>query len=116
MTNYFENCQKIVDKWRQEGPMLLEPQKSLSPNTGNLVGLKREREDRGGGIERPVGEELSDPHGIYLFKDRKTILKYFKPNFLPPYDTKESRAIIENVLSKTWNEETLSWVKHEWCN
>jgi hypothetical protein len=105
MMNYFENCQNVVDKWRQEGPMLLESQKSQSPNIGNF-----------GEIKIPIGEELSDPYGIYLFKDRKTILKYFKPNFLPPYDTKENRKIIENVLSQTWNEETLSWVKHEWCN
>lgn len=105
MINYFANCQNVVNKWRQEGPMLLEPQQSKSPNIANF-----------GEVDVPIGEELSDPYGIYLFKDRKTILKYFKPTFLPPYDTVEKRKIIENVLSKTWNEETLSWVKHDWCN
>ena len=55
-------------------------------------------------------EEIESPHGVYLFKDRKTILNYFSPNFLPPYNTDEKRKIIEKYLSKTWNEEKLKWI------
>ena len=55
-------------------------------------------------------EEFENPYGVYLFKDRKTILNYFPPNFLPPYNTDEKRKIIKKILSKTWDEEKLIWI------
>ena len=61
-------------------------------------------------INNKINEnELKNPNGVYLFKDRKTILNYFQPNFFPPYNTKEKRKIIEKVLSRTWDEKKLFW-------
>ena len=45
----------------------------------------------------------------YLFRHRNDIVEYFPPNFHPPYDTPEKRAIITAVLSRQWDEHTLSW-------
>jgi len=47
--------------------------------------------------------------GIWLFTDRENITHFFKPNFLPPYDTPEKMQIILDVLKEEWDEETLSW-------
>lgn len=74
--------------------------------------------------EAPVTEEIdvvpvfedsvkSDPKdchsGIWLFTDRENITHFFKPTFLPPYDTPEKRKIIFDVLKEEWHEPTLSW-------
>jgi len=91
---YFSHCDEVVRTWRLQGPQLLEPETDPS-QPGYPVD--------------PVDNELTEPHGVYLFKDRNTIIKYFAPNFHPPYDTPEKRAIIQRVLSKTWDETTLSW-------
>lgn len=63
---------------------------------------------------QPLDDENVHPYGIYLFKDRKTIIKYFKPNFFPPYNDEGKRKIIENVLSKTWDETNMKWVDAEY--
>jgi hypothetical protein len=47
--------------------------------------------------------------GIWLFTDRENITHFFKPNFLPPYDTPEKKRIILDVLREEWDEKTLSW-------
>jgi len=47
--------------------------------------------------------------GIWLFTDRENITHFFKPNFLPPYDTPEKKKIILDVLREEWDEKTLSW-------
>jgi hypothetical protein len=87
MQQYFRNCQNIVRNWHKQGPMLIEPPEPYDKSTSGS--------------------------GCYLFKDRNTIVRYFKPNFLPPYDTEEKRNIIGMILSKTWDDDTLSWVKSE---
>jgi hypothetical protein len=52
----------------------------------------------------------SDCHsGIWLFTDRENITHFFKPNFLPPYNTPEKKKIILDVLREEWDEKTLSW-------
>jgi hypothetical protein len=47
--------------------------------------------------------------GIWLFTDRENISHFFKPNFLPPYDTPDKKKIILDVLREEWDEKTLSW-------
>mmetsp|Transcript_5625 Transcript_5625/g.5825 ORF Transcript_5625/g.5825 Transcript_5625/m.5825 type:complete len:316 (+) Transcript_5625:148-1095(+) len=94
MRAYFSHCDEVVRTWRERGPLYLEPE-TESSKPGYPV--------------NPLGKELTEPHGIYLFKDRNTPIHYFAPNFHPPYDTKEKREIISGVLSKTWDEPSLSW-------
>ena len=47
--------------------------------------------------------------GLYLFTDRNTITHLFRPNFLPPYDTKKKRKIILDCLSEKWDEKSLTF-------
>ena len=47
--------------------------------------------------------------GIWLFTDRNNISHFFAPNFYPPYDTKEKRKIIFDVLKEEWDETSLSF-------
>ena len=47
--------------------------------------------------------------GIWLFTDRENITHFFRPNFLPPYDTPEKKRIIFEVLREEWHEPTLCW-------
>jgi hypothetical protein len=57
-----------------------------------------------------VSEELTEYNsGIWLFTDRENITNFFKPNFLPPYDTPEKKQIILDMLQEEWDEKTLSW-------
>lgn len=93
---YFAACNEVVRHWRSLGPQLLEPEKNPE-----ALGYPK----------TPLDNELQEPHGVYLFKDRNTPIKYFAPNFHPPYDTPEKRNIIRSVLSETWDENTLSWAK-----
>ena len=89
---YFKKCDNAVKKWRAIGPKPLN-------NGGWDVN----------------GEPLEDPNedgynsGLYLFTDRDTITHFFKPNFLPPYDTIKKRAIINSVLEEEWDTSTLTW-------
>ena len=55
----------------------------------------------------PSPEECNS--GIWLFTDRENPTHFFKPNFLPPYNTPEKRKIILDVLKEEWDEKTLSW-------
>lgn len=87
---YFEKCDKAIQEWRKEGP------KPLNEGAWDVDG---------GRLENP-GEYTS---GIWLFVDRENITHYFKPNFLPPYDTPEKRKIILDFLREEWDEATLSW-------
>ena len=68
---YFSDVHDVVAEWRSQGPTLLEPEKDPAaaghPTGPNLI-----------------GEELSAPHGVYLFKTRNEIVEYFPPNFHPP--------------------------------
>jgi hypothetical protein len=63
------------------------------------------------GVEASAKEmPASECHsGIWLFTDRENITHFFKPNFLPPYNTPEKKKIILDVLREEWDEKTLSW-------
>lgn len=105
---YFKNCCVIQEEWEKNGPKLLTPVIPVIPaipeNAYNGNGAIT------GAISLPIDDELIHPNGIYLFKDRKTIIKYFKPNFLPPYDTNDKIEIIRSVLAEKWDENYLQWV------
>ena len=79
---YFKMCAKTIQKWKEAGPQALQPPESGACSFGS---------------------------GIYLFTDRNNITHKFEPNFLPPYDTADKRAIIFEFLKEEWDEKTLSW-------
>lgn len=94
MREYFSNCNEAVARWRERGPTLLEP----------------ERDPSAPGYPSPIlGDELVHPHGVYLFRHRKLPIRYYAPNFHPPYDTPENKAIIREILGRKWNEHSLQW-------
>jgi len=96
MRRYFADVHSVVAEWRKAGPKHLEPE--LHPDAQGCPS--------GGQL---LGEELTSPHGIYLFKHRNEPVEYFAPNFHPPYGTPEKRKIIRDVLAKQWHSPTLEW-------
>lgn len=60
---YLKHCNDTVESWRSGGPQVLVPDDSPS-NPGHIV--------------EPLGEELSNPGGVYLFKNRNQIGKLIK--------------------------------------
>ena len=82
MRDYFNSCSDAVARWRERGPVCLEPQ--THPGEHGFVGEKK-----------ALSDELTNPHGVYLYKTRQDVVDYFAPNFFPPYNTPEKRAIIE---------------------
>jgi len=89
MKQYCEKIDGVVRKWRERGPIMLEPEKDPTK-----LGYPSE----------PLGSELESPGGVYLFKNRNEPIEYFAPNFHPPYDTPEKRKIISDILNKEWIE------------
>lgn len=89
---YFQMCNEVVAKWRSEGP------KPLNNGGWDVNGEPLMYPNEGG---------LNS--GVYLFTDRQNITHFFKPNFLPPYDTPDKRKIILDYLQEEWDEKTLSW-------
>lgn len=79
---YFKMCSKTIQKWKEAGPQALQPPESGACSFGS---------------------------GIYLFTDRNNITHKFEPNFLPPYDTPDKRAIIFEYLKEEWLENELKW-------
>eukprot|EP01051_Picozoa_sp_SAG22_P013798 SAG22_NODE_1590_length_4048_cov_3.816156_1_plen_644_part_00 len=101
MNQYLAQASAVIEQWRQRGPQLLQPE--VDPTQP--------------GYPSPVlGAELTDPHGIHLFRDRNTPLHYFAPNFLPPYNSSEKRKVIAEVLSKLWNDETKRFEPAPWAD
>jgi hypothetical protein len=99
MVSYFEACSAVVEAWRRQGPVLLEGEVDASiPGYPGAATL---------------GKELTEPHGVYLFRHRNLPIKYFPPNFHPPYDTPEKQELISKVLSKKWNENLLQWEEYK---
>ena len=82
----------MIKKWRSEGP------KPLNNGGWDIHGKP---------LEYPNANEYNS--GLYLFTDRNTITHFFKPNFLPPYDTKAKREIILDYLKESWDEKSLTW-------
>ena len=89
---YFKKCEDAVQKWRDIGPKPLN-------NGGWDVN----------GKPLKIPNEDGYNSGLYLFTDRDTITHFFKPNFLPPYETPEKRAIINAFLEEEWDTSKLSW-------
>lgn len=78
-SRYFDQCQTVLSRWREGGPQLLSVE----------------------GQEPQAGAE--EAGGVYLFRNRNEILKYYPPNFFPPYNTPAKREIITQVLSNRWD-------------
>lgn len=91
-SEYFKKCEKVVKKWRKEGPKPL--------NNGGW-------DIDGGSLKFPNQQGYNS--GLYLFEDRNNITHYFKPNFLPPYDTPEKKEIILGLLQEEWDENVKLW-------
>ena len=92
---YMRKCSEAVARWRELGPQLLTPE--CDPNQEGYPG------------ENVLDNELTHPHGVYLFRHRMLPTKYFAPNFEPPYDTAEKREIIAKVLGRKWDEHDRVW-------
>lgn len=86
---YFEHCSTVLGNWRDNCLKIPLSEQYLEPESDSAVP---------GCPEHVVGNELEHPHGIYLFKHRNKILRYFAPNFHPPYSSPESREVILQVL------------------
>jgi hypothetical protein len=85
MRDYFKNCSDAVARWRKRGSVCLEPE--TNPGSTGFVGENK-----------ALRNELTNPHGVYLYKTRQDVVDYFTPNFYPPYNTPEKRKIIEKWL------------------
>uniref|UniRef100_A0A7S3QH75 Uncharacterized protein n=4 Tax=Chaetoceros debilis TaxID=122233 RepID=A0A7S3QH75_9STRA len=90
--DYFTHCEEVVQKWRNEGV------KPLNNGGWDING------DR---LKEPNEDGYNS--GLYLFADRNNITHYFKPNFLPPYDTPEKKDVILSFLQEEWDEDALAW-------
>jgi hypothetical protein len=89
MNQYFAHAEKVIDTWREAGPQYLNPQLAYI---------------EGGATP----EEVARPHGIYLLRNGVPT-NYFAPNFDPPYSTKMTRSLLQNVLSKSWDKKRREW-------
>jgi hypothetical protein len=89
MNRYFAHAERVIDAWREQGPQYLNPELSYI---------------EGGATP----EEVAQPHGIYLFR-RGVPTNYFSPNFEPPYTTKMTRSLLQNVLNKSWDKKRREW-------
>lgn len=89
MNRYFAHAERVIEGWRERGPQYLDPQLSYI---------------QGGATP----EEVANPHGIYLMRNGMPT-NYFAPNFDPPYTTKMTRSLLENVLGKSWDRKRREW-------
>jgi len=95
MNQYFRRAEKVLSEWREGGPQFLDPQHSYMD----------------GGASP---EEVSKPHGLYIMRRDPVSgmlqpTNYFPPNFDPPYTTKMTRSLLENVLNKSWDQRRREW-------
>ncbi len=89
MNKYFARSETVVNTWRERGPQYLDPQ--LAHIAGGAT-----------------PEEVARPHGIYLLRNGKPT-NYFAPNFEPPYTTKMTRSLLQNVIAKSWDKKRRDW-------
>jgi len=101
--DYFKKCKEVVRKWREE----VGPRPLVAPVTKNIQHVTCPKTIVKAGT---LGSAPAYKSGLWLFTDRNTPTHVFEPNFLPPYDTPEKRAIIYEILSEEWDEATLQWV------
>lgn len=89
MNRYFGHAERVVETWREKGPQYLDPQLSYI---------------EGGATP----DEVARPHGVYLMRNGVPT-NYFAPNFEPPYTTKMTRSLLQNVLDKSWDRKRRDW-------
>jgi hypothetical protein len=89
MNQYFAKSETVINSWREMGPQLLQPE--LAHIDGGAT-----------------PEEVARPYGIYLLRNGKPT-NYFAPNFEPPYTTKMTRSLLNNVISKSWDKQRRDW-------
>lgn len=89
MNRYFAHAEKVIEEWRELGPQYLDPQLAYI---------------EGGATP----DEVARPHGIYLLRNGVPT-NYFAPNFEPPYTTKMTRSLLQNVLDKSWDRKRREW-------
>lgn len=100
---YFAKCRTVIQQWRKAGPKPL----IIPPGNGG-IGDTIDRVWSSGAVHED-DKNNAYSSGLWLFTDRNTPTHHFEPNFLPPYDTKEKRQIILNVLSEQWDEGEGVW-------
>jgi hypothetical protein len=89
MNRYFAHAERVIEGWREKGPQYLDPQLSYI---------------EGGATP----EEVANPHGLYLMRNGRAT-NYFAPNFDPPYTTKMTISLLDNVLGKSWDKKRREW-------
>lgn len=113
-------CQRVVEKWQEEGPkplntvprnvdgtpILEEKQESAVAKTDQAVEEEKKENDLSATSSPPASQYQS---GIWLFTDRNNPTHFFQPNFLPPYDTPEKKKIIYHFLKEEWDEAKKQW-------
>ena len=93
MNKYFAHCERVIDRWREEGPQYLFPQRNYLEGDG------------------AASDEISQPHGIYIWRgDNPAPSNYFPPNFEPPYNTSMKRALLSNLVNKSWDKKKRDWL------
>ena len=97
MNRYFSQAERVIESWRQKGPQYLDPQLSYI---------------EGGATP----DEVERPHGVYLFRNGGVPTNYFAPNFDPPYTTKMTRSLLQNVLDKSWDQKRREWTSNPMPN
>ena len=91
MNRYFVAAEQVLAGWAEQGPQCLSPQ-DFSRSASR--------------------EELARPHGLYLLRTvggQLNATNYFCPNFEPPYTTKMTRSLLDNVLAKSWDKKRREW-------
>lgn len=91
MNKYFARSEQVINSWREKGPQYLQPPYAEDSSPGVTL------------------EEITKPHGIYLIRNGVPT-NYFAPNFHPPYTTKLTRSLIQNVINKSWDAKHRDWL------
>ena len=93
MNKYFAHCERVIGEWRDNGPQYLFPQRNYLEGDG------------------AASEEVTQPHGVYIWRgDNPAPSHYFPPNFEPPYNTNMKRALLSNVVNKSWDKKKRDWI------
>lgn len=89
MNKFFAHSETVINSWRENGPQYLDP------HPAHIDG-------------GATPEEVNRPHGIYMLRNGKPT-NYFAPNFDPPYTTKMTRSLLQNVIAKSWDKKKRDW-------
>eukprot|EP00588_Corethron_pennatum_P005526 CAMPEP_0194292538 /NCGR_PEP_ID=MMETSP0169-20130528/45855_1 /TAXON_ID=218684 /ORGANISM="Corethron pennatum, Strain L29A3" /LENGTH=391 /DNA_ID=CAMNT_0039040741 /DNA_START=38 /DNA_END=1213 /DNA_ORIENTATION=- len=101
--NFFKKCKKALATWKKAGPQPLVGTNSWKYyfNTGgdddHTDDYTDDLEENYNDTSSSYGDEYAS--GIWLYSNRANRTRYFRPNFLPPYDTDPAKMqIIDGVL------------------